>query len=375
VNRSVLVLLGLGALASILVACALFLAAAGPLDGANAAASRATRVLNLARATGLAPVGVTIVLTPTPSLTPSDTPTATATVPTATASNTLAPTDTPAPTATPTLTVTPGPSPTLTPFPPDHPPEDHFWLARPIPHGFVDFVDRNYLYGTTQSGKRVPHHGVEFQNPSGVPVIAAAPGTVVVAGNDWTDVYGPDKYFYGNLVVVELDQRYRDQPVYTLYGHLASIAVSTGQRVQTGDQLGAVGGTGVALGPHLHFEVRVGQDDYYSTRNPELWLAPFEGWGALAGRVLDSHGETVHEIVVDVRSVRLDDESAEPIVRFVSTYAQESLNGDDEYQENFVIGDLPPGVYSVAVSGQGHAQTITVTRGRTAWVVLLDRDR
>ncbi len=358
-----MLLLGLGALASVLVACALLIAATGPLEGANAAA-QATRVLTTAR-----PVGVTIVLTPTASLTPSDTPTATATVPSPT------PTDTLAPTLTPTLTVTPGPSPTLTPFPPDHPPDDHFWLGRPIPAGFVDFVDRNYLYGTTQSGKREPHHGVEFQDPAGTTVIAAGPGTVIVAGTDWEQTYGPEKFFYGNLVVIEHDQRYRDQPVYTLYGHLASIAVAVGQRVQMGDVLGTVGGTGVALGPHLHFEVRVGQNDYYSTRNPELWLAPFEGWGALAGRLLDSQGNYVYEQIVDVRSIQLDDDEQEPIVRFVSTYAHESLNGDDEYQENFVIGDLPPGVYSVAVSGQGHAQIIQVTRGRTAWVILVDRDR
>lgn len=372
-NRSVLILLGLGATAAVLVACALLLAATGPLEGA--AASAPTRTVRPAGATDLLPVGVTIVFTPTPSLTPSITPTPTATVPSPTPSHTLAPTETPSPTLTPTLTVTPGPSPTLTPFPPDHPPEDHFWLGRPIPDGFVNYVDRTYLYGTTQSGKREPHHGDEFQNPSGTPVIAAASGTVVVAGNDWEQVYGPAKYFYGNLVVVELDQRYRDQAVFTLYGHLASIAVTPGQKVQIGDPVGTVGGTGVALGPHLHFEVRVGQNDYVSTRNPELWIAPFAGWGAIAGRVLDQEGNYLHEVIVDIRSVRLEDGEQEPIVRFLSTYALETLNGDDEYQENFVAGDLPPGVYSVAISGQGHAQTITVTPGRTAWVILVDRDR
>jgi murein DD-endopeptidase MepM/ murein hydrolase activator NlpD len=371
-------LLGLGVIASLLVACALLLAASGPLESAAAPTLRPTRTPTPGAGARLAPVGVTIVFTPTPSLTPTVTPTPTATVPSPTPTATVpspTPTDTPTLTPTSTLTITPGPSPTLTPFPPDAPPEDHFWLARPFATPWVDYVDSNYIYGSTQNGKREPHHGVEFQNPAGAPIIAAGAGTVVVAGNDWTEVYGPDPYFYGNLVVVQLDQTYRDQPVFTLYGHLQSIAVTVGQHVQTGDSIGTVGSTGVALGPHLHFEVRVGKNDYYSTRNPEMWLAPFPHWGHLAGRVLNSKGDYVYGVTVDVRSVHLDDPEAEPIRRFVTTYAQETLNGDDEFKENFVVGDLPPGVYSVAVSGQGHAQTITVTENRTAWVILVDRDQ
>jgi len=61
---------------------------------------------------------------------------------------------------------------------------EHFWLERPIPAGYVNYPDRTYPYGSTFQGLREPHHGVEFFNPSGTPVVAAAPGTVVVAGND-----------------------------------------------------------------------------------------------------------------------------------------------------------------------------------------------
>ena len=70
--------------------------------------------------------------------------------------------------------------------------------------------------------------------------------------------YGPATHFYGNLVVVRLDQHYHGQPVFNLYGHMRSIASRPGEHVQAGDTLGAVGSTGVAIGPHLHFEVRVG---------------------------------------------------------------------------------------------------------------------
>jgi len=57
---------------------------------------------------------------------------------------------------------------------------------------------------------------------------------------------------WGKLVVVA----HRDG-VRTMYAHLSSIAVLVGQRVAAGTVLGAVGATGDASGPHLHFEVRV----------------------------------------------------------------------------------------------------------------------
>jgi hypothetical protein len=88
------------------------------------------------------------------------------------------------------------------------------------------------------------HAGVDIIAPSGALVGAAASGRVTWAGR----LAGG----WGKLVVVA-----HADGVRTMYAHLSSIAVRLGERVATGDRLGAVGATGEATGPHLHFEVRL----------------------------------------------------------------------------------------------------------------------
>jgi hypothetical protein len=86
------------------------------------------------------------------------------------------------------------------------------------------------------------HAGIDFPAPSGTPVTAAGFGTVVFAGYDSGG--------WGNVAIVRHRFGLR-----TLYAHLSSFAVSTGQRVAAGQALGRVGQTGAASGPHLHFEL------------------------------------------------------------------------------------------------------------------------
>ncbi len=247
----------------------------------------------------------------------------------------------------------------------------HFWLERPIAPEAQLFVDRTYAYGSTQQGLREPHHGVEFVNRSGTPVLAAGAGTVVVAGDDAATAYGPATQFYGNLVVVQLTRTLAGQPVFTLYGHLAQINVTVGQRVRAGERLGEVGQTGVAIGPHLHFEVRVGDNHYDHTRNPELWLKPLPDlkdrpYGVLAGRIVDLDGNVIRGQTVVIRPVDVNEKTR---AKYITTYEQAALPGDDALQENFALGDLPAGLYSVAVNTtKFYQQTVRVEPGQLTWV-------
>lgn len=212
-----------------------------------------------------------------------------------------------------------------------------------------------------------PHTGVEFVVPEGTSVLAVGSGTVIVAGDDSAVAYGPQTNFYGNLVVIELDTN-GGAPIFVLYGHLSEVNVLVGQYVLPGDTLGLSGATGVADGPHLHFEVRVGQNEYNTTRNPLLWLVPLPQTGVVAGRVLGSGGELLYEAPVSL--VRAD---ASAPYTATTTYAQGEPNMDSEFAENFALDDVVPGYYQ-AVVDTGHKKYISelcVYPGRINWVELV----
>jgi len=87
------------------------------------------------------------------------------------------------------------------------------------------------------------HLGVDYGAPTGTPVRVVGDGVVDFAG--WQNGYG-------NVVSI----RHNEKDT-TLYAHLSRIDVRRGQSVTQGQRLGAVGATGWATGPHLHFEFRV----------------------------------------------------------------------------------------------------------------------
>jgi murein DD-endopeptidase MepM/ murein hydrolase activator NlpD len=99
------------------------------------------------------------------------------------------------------------------------------------------------------------HAGVDYGVPTGTPVSACGPGRVVLARN---------RIVTGNSVVLE-----HLPGVYSLYYHLDSIAVNEGLTVEAGTLLGRAGATGLATGPHLHWEIRVAGEN----TDPDILMA------------------------------------------------------------------------------------------------------
>ena len=290
---------------------------------------------------------------------------------------TLVPSATGAPTSTPSLgprntataTTTASPSPTDTPVAPTSAPvarEDHYWLQRPIPATGHNRVDRYYPYASRGDGALAIHHGVEFVNAMGTAVVAPASGEIVFAGEDTTDVVGARSGYYGMAVVLRLDRAIVSLPVFAVFGHLSEITTSVGQRVQAGDELGRVGMSGAAVGPHLHFEIRVGENSYSATVNPELWLEPIRGHGTLAGSVVSTAGTPVHE----ARIVLYSADRPDTPIREVMTYPDSQVNPDPAWNESFATGDLRAGEWLVKVykNQRLYTESVTVTDGRTSWV-------
>ena len=223
---------------------------------------------------------------------------------------------------------------------------DHFYFARPIAADEVNWPLAEYRYGGVFFAPDIVHTGVDIDAVEGAPILAAGAGTVVSA--DWglyTEAPGNESDPYGKAVVIRHDFGYKDQPLYTIYAHMSEIIAFVGQRVQTGDVIGLVGDTGATTGPHLHFEVRMGGNTFYNTFNPELWMAPPQGWGVLVGRLTDEDGELLNQYPVEVRPL-----PSEVPLRTVRTYGGGAANPDPYYQENLVLSDLPAGVYKIMLN-------------------------
>lgn len=93
------------------------------------------------------------------------------------------------------------------------------------------------------TGTPVFHHGLDIVAGLGTAVFATGPGTIVKSAFE---------ALMGNVIEVDHGAGYR-----TIYAHLSSRSVEEGTSVGRGDELGKVGATGRATGPHLHYEVRV----------------------------------------------------------------------------------------------------------------------
>ena len=119
------------------------------------------------------------------------------------------------------------------------------------------FGDRRVFEYTDKKTSTSLHYGIDYGVPTGTPVHSCAEGKVVLAEN---------RISTGWSVVVE-----HLPGLYSLYYHLDSLGVNEGQYVKQGERLGLSGATGLATGPHLHWEIRLNMEAV----NPEFFLKAF----------------------------------------------------------------------------------------------------
>ena len=109
-----------------------------------------------------------------------------------------------------------------------------------------------------------PHHGLDYAAAKGTPVSAIGDGKVVFSGR---------KGAYGNLIIIKHPNGWQ-----TYYGHLSRISkgIRPGRSVEQGQTIGNVGATGLATGPHLHYEVRIGNKSVnpLALKIPKGWPVP-----------------------------------------------------------------------------------------------------
>lgn len=118
----------------------------------------------------------------------------------------------------------------------------------------VDDVVITQYFGNTPFASQNPqvyngsgHNGIDFGVRLGTPIRAALAGTVLGTGNTDTACSGVS---YGKWVLIR-----HGNGLTTLYAHLSTIGVKSGDKVITGQQIGLSGSTGYSTGPHLHFTV------------------------------------------------------------------------------------------------------------------------
>ena len=275
------------------------------------------------------------------------------------------------PSAIPELSPTPSPFPSTPEFslPPDiqnninpwRPPvypvpwvpsvHDHFYFLNPIAAFDIEAAFSTYGYGDVFF-ENVVHTGIDIPGDIGTPILAAGEGKVIYAGQG---IYrGGEDVFddpYGKAVVIHHSFTYQGEPLYTLYAHLDEILVAEGQNVAAGENIGIMGKTGKTTGPHLHFEVRLGKNEYFSTRNPDLWISPPQGWGVLVGQILTFEGRLHEQQVVylypseDIPTNNEEDDQ----LWIAKSYQNEAINSDPYYKENLTISNIPAGTYLVSI--------------------------
>ncbi len=234
-----------------------------------------------------------------------------------------------------------------------------FRISRPVPDSIE--IYGSYLYGEPRFwDNQNAHRGIDMWVIYDT-VYAVSDAIVYFVGynpNDTIGGYEPNGA--GNYIF--LKSRWNNKDVYFLYFHLKKPLVQTGDSVKAKAPIAISGTTGNSTGPHLHFEIRMNNPSYAgqrTRRNPELWFR-MKGTGAIYGHIPDANDNTRVDISPDPKP-------RPPYTTFsyALTYGfyDPTIGSDDIYQENYAIGDVKPGTYTITALNGAYTRTVTVNAG------------
>jgi photosystem II stability/assembly factor-like uncharacterized protein len=225
----------------------------------------------------------------------------------------------------------------------------HQWMLRPVGPDDQNQKDQTYLYGSTMGGNFRQHQGNEYNNPEGVPLRAVDDGVVVYIDRE-----------IGHSVL-RCDTRQDSFYVYAHYHHQHEIFKQVGDRVRRGDTIGSIGKKGNVTNEHLHFEVSLSLTDDSNkeshTRNSELWVETLPGTGTISGLLVEPDGSPAQGARIYGVTKPIPTETP---FSFAETY-KDSVNSDESYGENFVIGDVPAGDYILYTEFDGRRSAVDVS--------------
>jgi murein DD-endopeptidase MepM/ murein hydrolase activator NlpD len=234
-----------------------------------------------------------------------------------------------------------------------------FRLNRPV----KDNVETNgsYLFGEPRyQDPQNAHRGIDILIRWDT-VKSASAGTVYFVGynpNDTIGGYEPDGA--GNYITIR--SQWQGRWIYIYYMHLQRPLVSVNDLVLTGQPIAISGNTGRSTGAHLHFEIRLDSPSSTSrkTKNPELWCA-ITGMGAIYGRIPNVPNSTRVDIFPDPKP-------RPPYTTFsyalTYNFNDPYIGSDEIYNENYAIGDVKPGTYTIRALNGAYLRTVTVSAGQ-----------
>jgi len=234
-----------------------------------------------------------------------------------------------------------------------------FRLQRPVANNIQ--TNGSYLYGEPRYGNSsLAHLGIDISIKYDT-VRSASEGLVTFVGYNPADTIGGyEPGGAGNYIVVRT--YWEGKLLYLYYMHLQRPLRSVNDIVFPGMPLAISGNTGNSTGPHLHFELRLNTSSPSGSRNrrnAELWCA-ISGMGAIYGKVPGAANNTRVDISPDPKP-------RPPYTTFsyalTYNFNDPGIGSDDIYQENYAIGDVKPGAYTITALGGAYRRTVTVREG------------